>query len=320
MAPPFDQETGSTYASDTSPLRNGRSSGSRLKDLKKHIQVAKLASKVSRTVSTVTARLKPGSAHSETKRASTNRCILLALPAELRNQIFELSFTSNKVTDDFFRANPPSKALLMTCRQIHAECKGMYDIAYRSYWMNTKFSILLDNKWTARDMILLLRGEKVVRQPEKRTLLSFRIETSFLGLFVEVWRNALMHAPSAENIAHISSLSIEHSRFESVPNSVPSIWRDGLWWTPDGVDPLLKSFDGIAVIPMEHRAALDEAGFRPQVFRRIKSHCMVFTMNRFVQSLEANEVARVKQIGRKRGITRDEVVSMIELLCLGKLD
>lgn len=266
------------------------------------------------------ARLKPGSAYSKTRRDSTTRCILLALPAEMRNQIFELSFTSNQSTDDFFRANPPSKALLMTCRQIHVECKGMYDIAYRSYWMNTKFSILLDNKWTARDMILLLRDEKVVRQPEKRTLLSFRIETSFLGLFVEVWRNALMHAPSAENIAHISSLSIEHSRFESVPNSVPSIWRDGLWWTPDGVDPLLKSFDGIAVIPMEHRAALDEAGFRPQVFRRIKSHCMVFTMNRFVQSLEANEVARVKQIGRKRGITRDEVVSMIELLCLGKLD
>ncbi|KAF7188534.1 hypothetical protein HII31_10196 [Pseudocercospora fuligena] len=72
------------------------------------------------------------------------------LPAELRNEIYELVFTTGTpestqgngpATVDLFHATPPSKALTLTCRQFHAEAHDMYKTAYQSYWKTTSFTV-----------------------------------------------------------------------------------------------------------------------------------------------------------------------------------
>jgi hypothetical protein len=72
---------------------------------------------------------------------STSR--LLALPAELRNTIYEFTFApSDKGSDqDFFHPSPPTKSLILTCRQIHNAAVSLYCKAYRAYWNDSNFVI-----------------------------------------------------------------------------------------------------------------------------------------------------------------------------------
>lgn len=59
------------------------------------------------------------------------------LPAELRNEIYELSFTSDTSAEDAVEvreAAPPSKNLLLASRQFHHEAHQIYLEAYRKYW------------------------------------------------------------------------------------------------------------------------------------------------------------------------------------------
>ena len=59
----------------------------------------------------------------------------LALPAEIRNEIYGLAFTDNAVEPiNLCHAYPPSKALLLTCHQINNEAAGIYRDANKSYW------------------------------------------------------------------------------------------------------------------------------------------------------------------------------------------
>ncbi|GIZ42828.1 hypothetical protein CKM354_000608200 [Cercospora kikuchii] len=69
------------------------------------------------------------------------------LPAELRNEIYELVFTSD---DDDFEgwveledAEPPSRALLWTCQQIKTEATQIYEEACSKYWTETSFRVTL---------------------------------------------------------------------------------------------------------------------------------------------------------------------------------
>ncbi|KAK5744191.1 hypothetical protein LTR17_002221 [Elasticomyces elasticus] len=69
-------------------------------------------------------------------------CRLLSLAAELRNAIYELSF--NEISDepvDLSMAQPPSKALLLTCSAISSEVSLIYKHAYRKYWTETSFTL-----------------------------------------------------------------------------------------------------------------------------------------------------------------------------------
>lgn len=101
-----------------------------------------------------------------TVKEQSSDCLLLRLPAELRNNIYELVFkninrNSNRnidVAEAFFptegsesnastraRKNdvaPPSSALLRCSRQFHDEGKGIFAAAYRRYWRKT-FTIKL---------------------------------------------------------------------------------------------------------------------------------------------------------------------------------
>ena len=71
----------------------------------------------------------------------TPKCYLLGLPAELQNEIYELSYTpgSEPVDLDEAREKRPSPALLTTCKEIYSAAKSFYDEAKGSYWSTTEF-------------------------------------------------------------------------------------------------------------------------------------------------------------------------------------
>ena len=65
-------------------------------------------------------------------------CPLFKLAAETRNQIYELVYATETNEDGAVELSkttppPPSKALTMTCQQIHREAHTMYKAAYRHY-------------------------------------------------------------------------------------------------------------------------------------------------------------------------------------------
>ncbi|KAK4619186.1 hypothetical protein CLAFUW4_12234 [Fulvia fulva] len=64
------------------------------------------------------------------------------LPAELRLDIYELAFSSNtdsEAEEDLRAVKPPSRNILLTCKNAHSEAHGLYKTAYRRYWSSTKF-------------------------------------------------------------------------------------------------------------------------------------------------------------------------------------
>ncbi|KAK3642668.1 hypothetical protein LTR56_010716 [Elasticomyces elasticus] len=69
---------------------------------------------------------------------------LLALPAEMRNEIMELAFTHNQTPVDLLTATPPSKSILLTCRPIYEEAKGLHKEAYRRFWTESTFRIRMN--------------------------------------------------------------------------------------------------------------------------------------------------------------------------------
>ncbi|USW48804.1 hypothetical protein Slin15195_G021230 [Septoria linicola] len=73
----------------------------------------------------------------------SNPCFLLdLLPAELRNNIYELAFTTEHEPGEvvaLFDAKPPVKNLLSTCQTVNKEARGMYLEAYRKFWREIKF-------------------------------------------------------------------------------------------------------------------------------------------------------------------------------------
>ncbi|CAK1356838.1 hypothetical protein CB0940_11968 [Cercospora beticola] len=95
--------------------------------------------------------------------ASQNDCLVLnKLPAELRNEIYELAFTVDddeveidlsdfgpprspplltKGEVELSKARPPNNALLSTCHQIQSEATQLYKRASHKYWTDTHFFI-----------------------------------------------------------------------------------------------------------------------------------------------------------------------------------
>lgn len=65
------------------------------------------------------------------------------LPPELRNEVYKLAFASDDDSKGIrlIDAAPPSKALIVTCRQTHAESAKLYKAMYRDYWRTNKFLI-----------------------------------------------------------------------------------------------------------------------------------------------------------------------------------
>lgn len=92
-----------------------------------------------------------------------NESPLFALPAELRLRIYSYSFTqshdnhachlkqgsSTMVNIDQVEQTKPSTSLLVTCRQIYTEAKGISSQAERDFWRDNTFFIELRKDWAA---------------------------------------------------------------------------------------------------------------------------------------------------------------------------
>ncbi|KAK4616171.1 hypothetical protein CLAFUW4_09742 [Fulvia fulva] len=104
---------------------------------------------------------------------------LLALPAELRNEIFELAFTTDNHEDsiDLCRAIHPSKSLLLTCHQVHAEALQIYQDAYRKYWSENTFTIKLNNK---HDFARAKERVTILKEDDLQDIQALTITTSTL--------------------------------------------------------------------------------------------------------------------------------------------
>lgn len=77
---------------------------------------------------------------SSSQPAQKEACRLRGLPAELRNDIYELALSPNETEGvELQEASPPSKSLLLSCRQIYDEAASLQRQAYRQYWETTMF-------------------------------------------------------------------------------------------------------------------------------------------------------------------------------------
>ncbi|KAK5676486.1 hypothetical protein LTS10_010787 [Elasticomyces elasticus] len=69
-------------------------------------------------------------------------CRLFALPPELRNSIYELTFELPTDKIKLLRASRPAgKPLLLTCRLMYNEVRGLWRTFYRRYLLETKFTL-----------------------------------------------------------------------------------------------------------------------------------------------------------------------------------
>ncbi|KAK3642667.1 hypothetical protein LTR56_010715 [Elasticomyces elasticus] len=66
---------------------------------------------------------------------------LLTIAPELRNRIYELTFEgpNSGLEQDLVMATAPHKSILLTCKKVCFEAKGLYKTAYQQYWTQTTF-------------------------------------------------------------------------------------------------------------------------------------------------------------------------------------
>ncbi|KAK4617731.1 hypothetical protein CLAFUR4_12240 [Fulvia fulva] len=91
------------------------------------------------------------------------------LPAELRLEIYELSFKPASTEDevDLCAVNPPSKSLLLTCGKAYNEAQAIFKQAHRQHWSSSNFTMSLsgpasqkkENRKHALLALAALRGE-----------------------------------------------------------------------------------------------------------------------------------------------------------------
>ncbi|KAK1059684.1 hypothetical protein LTR74_012415 [Friedmanniomyces endolithicus] len=80
---------------------------------------------------------------SQTKAVAQDGCPtpFFTIPPELRNHIHGMVFEFPAGEINLLEADPPSKSILLACRQIHDEATGLYKSAYRSYWTTSHFEL-----------------------------------------------------------------------------------------------------------------------------------------------------------------------------------
>lgn len=156
------------------------------------------------------------------------------LPAELRNEIYELLFNTScsetsldndAETVDLFHATPPSKALTLTCRQFQAEARDMYRMAYRSYWKSTSFTVNVDTM--THESIAKLRKEDLQHITKLKTTRTTPHRTSHIAEMITpdgIWHDThishtwdhdeyyVMTAESSVGCSHNCLLFLTESR------------------------------------------------------------------------------------------------------------
>ena len=107
-------------------------------------------------------------------------CRLLELPAELRNHIYELAFTTDYEDNekiDLIAANPPNKELLLACRQIYNEAAQIYNASYRDFFKTRNFYLKYEDPVSSSSPVEQLNDSALenvvnleIRLPGGRTL------------------------------------------------------------------------------------------------------------------------------------------------------
>lgn len=157
------------------------------------------------------------------KADEQNACLLLRLPAEIRNQIYAYAMTPNfgqTASDENDATDPltslaaaastaPSKSLLLTCGRVYNEAREMFTAAQRRFWSSHIFTIELkfgDNV----SRLPILRKEAIELMPTifvyvrvKNTNRGFIfLEDGEIGLHARLWaiRNISMNCSIAEHL------------------------------------------------------------------------------------------------------------------------
>lgn len=87
----------------------------------------------------------PQNRTSANNRVTHQRLSFWELPAEIRNMIYQLALTTDDTDNeerdyiDLLDAHPPTKSLLLVCRGMNNEARGLYKAAYRAYWSKNSF-------------------------------------------------------------------------------------------------------------------------------------------------------------------------------------
>ncbi|KAK3631255.1 hypothetical protein LTR22_021139 [Elasticomyces elasticus] len=79
---------------------------------------------------------------------SSQTCKLLTIAPELRNKTYELALSevNTGLVDLLSAGSPSNKNLLLSCRQVYEEAKGIHAEAYRRYWSETNFVLRHANR------------------------------------------------------------------------------------------------------------------------------------------------------------------------------
>ncbi|KAK5744201.1 hypothetical protein LTR17_002231 [Elasticomyces elasticus] len=101
---------------------------------------------------------------------------LLTLPPEVRNAIWELSFSGTNRTVDLFESRAPAADLLLACHQICEEAKGFWPGKRGEYFSTTSFTItsppyvLLSVSFSDHDITAIRHIKLLVRVRDIRTV------------------------------------------------------------------------------------------------------------------------------------------------------
>lgn len=225
------------------------------------------------------------------------RCRLLTLPPELRNSIWELAFTSPPSVD-VLDTSPPSKSLLLACRQIYAEAKCLYNTQFRLYWSTTLFTISPFD-----EMPSLARSDDLERRLRRRN----EAKTGQVYAKVEALRD--------EDVAHISNVLIpgpyegEYWRLGDPSSDVWSSYYEDLPDHANGV-PQLSDIYLILFLPIGKANALKAAGVRVQDIWFSRTQCMVY-----VDALDGGEIKRIIELSGRSGLTKGELMCPFRAVC-----
>ena len=119
----------------------------------------------------------------------TGESPLLSLPPELRNRIYDLVFHKERGNNDrLAHAGSPSKALLLTCRQVFREARHMYAVSRRRYWAWTSFSAVAGLASEIRSKLRWLLSPDDSEISEREVACIERLELSSSHFHVRYWR------------------------------------------------------------------------------------------------------------------------------------
>lgn len=247
---------------------------------------------------------------SRTQMSSTiasQQCRLFALPPEIRNYIFQLSFTTDLSVVDLFKTSPPSNGLMMTSRQAYREARGFYRTKYREYWSTTRFTITIERDQPSRNYAIInyLRG-KMSGNRIKRSEFATELRD--------------------QDVAHISNISLVCtfvSANHCSSRTLRLVYQDGLWWT------LRKHtdkqwFGGYMIFPADRADAIAQLAMITQTIgivpsRYIPPHRLVATRSSMNsgepirQILDDAQIDQVKRAAGKIGLTKQEIIAALEI-------